>query len=82
MIQSTNYQKETQNFKIVLKEKKTMTIKYFKNKQVNIWQQRKIISIFAMQNKNMLRIRLNIESMNWFSPKGHYSVCGACMADE
>lgn len=49
---------------------------------MNIWQQQKIISIFAWQNKNMLRITLHIESMNWFSPKGDYSVCGACMADE
>jgi len=55
---------------------------FFKNKYANIWQQRKIISIFATQNKNMLRITLHIESVNWFSPKGDYTVCGACMADE
>jgi len=55
---------------------------FFKNNCSNIWQQRKIISIFASQNKNMLRITLHIESVNWFSPKGDYSICGACMADE
>jgi hypothetical protein len=30
----------------------------------------------------MLRIQLHIATVNWFSPKGDYSVCGACMADE
>ena len=30
----------------------------------------------------MLRIQLHIESANWFSPKGDYTVCGACTADE
>lgn len=30
----------------------------------------------------MQRIRLHIESVNWFSPKGGYTVCGACNAEE
>jgi hypothetical protein len=34
------------------------------------------------KNRNMLRIQLHIESANWFSPKGDYTVCGACTADE
>ncbi|RZS72298.1 hypothetical protein EV199_4216 [Pseudobacter ginsenosidimutans] len=30
----------------------------------------------------MQRIDLHIETVNGFSPKGGYSVCGACYADE
>jgi hypothetical protein len=30
----------------------------------------------------MLRTQLHIERVNWFSPKGDYTVCGACIAVE
>jgi len=30
----------------------------------------------------MLRIQLHIETVNRFSPKGDYTVCGACAAVE
>jgi len=30
----------------------------------------------------MLRIQLHIESVNWFSPKGDYTIGGACNAVE
>jgi len=26
----------------------------------------------------MLRIQIHIETVNWFSPKGDYTNCGAC----
>ncbi len=51
----------------------------FKNSSRKIWQHQKNKFIFALQNKNMLRIKLHIESANWFSPKGDYTVCGACI---
>jgi len=30
----------------------------------------------------MLRISLHIEAVNWFSPKGYDTNCGACYAVE
>lgn len=30
----------------------------------------------------MLRIELHIEGVNWFSPKGDYTICGAVNAKE
>ena len=30
----------------------------------------------------MLRIQLHIETVNWFSPKGDDTSCGACYAGE
>ncbi len=30
----------------------------------------------------MIRIQLHIELVNLFSPKGDYTICGACYADE
>ena len=54
------------------------SLKFF----IKIWQHQKNIFIFASQNKNMLRIQLHIESVNWFSPKGDYAGRGACSAAE
>ncbi len=31
---------------------------------------------------NMSRIQLHTEAMNWFSPKGYDTNCGACYAEE
>ena len=56
--------------------------KIFKNKYSKIWQQQKNNSIFATQNKNMLRSITHIKSENQFSPVGGYPDCGACNAAE
>jgi len=55
---------------------------YFKDLFCKIWQLSKKISIFATQNKNMLRIQLHIESVKGFSPRWDYTGRGACKAAE
>lgn len=40
---------------------------------------KKINSSLHRKQKQMQRITLHIESANWFSPKGDYTFCGACM---
>ena len=42
----------------------------------------KINSSLHRQNKNMQRNLSHIETANWFSPKGDYTNCGACSAEE
>ena len=57
----------------------------FKNFFSKSWQHQKNKFIFALTkiiNKKMLRIQLHIETANWFSPKGDYTVCGAHAAVE
>ncbi len=43
---------------------------------------KKINSSLHRQNKNMQRNLSHIETANWFSPKGDYTNCGACSAEE
>jgi hypothetical protein len=43
---------------------------------------KKLFQSLHRKIKNMQRIKLHIETANWFSPKGDYTVCGACNAEE
>ena len=39
---------------------------------------KKLVQSLHPQNKKMLRRQLHIETVNWFSPKGDDTICGAC----
>jgi hypothetical protein len=57
--------------------------KYFKNFSLKSWQHQKNSIIFASLKLIMQRtLIVHIERANRFSPKGGYSVCGACSAAE
>jgi len=43
---------------------------------------KKCFHLCERKNSNMSRIRLQIETVNWFSPKGYDTGCGACYAEE
>jgi hypothetical protein len=57
------------------KNKKIVSLKFGSIKKI-------FSSLHPQKITNVLRIQLHIETVNWFSPKGDYTDCGACNAEE